>query len=277
MASCTSRLHQIQRDVGLSDKELKQAVRDVTRPREVKLPTYHEKISKQEKARREYEIGGKRRKRAIAYWYLHEYLTKREASRVYLEHQVYKELIEYAYQQVMALVQLSTYVLEEIDDPLTMFPEKPLDEYDIPDSQWKEFGEYCKTHPLKRPRDLFVRRHKFKKWRYKKRGKYYSKKRMRMYDPLFAMETVNGKDMIKNLRRIGKENELRTRKFHELLNDLVADKSIGSTAMARFNEQTEEIMKRHKSRIKQFMKERKMKPTPISFSMDNDPTVFYDG
>lgn len=276
MASCADRLHRIQKDVGLSEKELKQAVRDVARPRETKLPTYHEKTPKKDKLRKKYEAGGKLRKKSIAYWYLEKYLKPAESRKIYMAYPKYKDLVEYAYTQAMALVQLTTFVLDDDVDPMSLFPNTPVDELDIPETQWKEFDRYCKSHPLNSSKDIFKRRKKFKKWRYKRRGRYYSKKRMRMYDPLFAMETIDEKEMLKNLQRISKENELRTQKFHEMLDSLVADKSIGSVAMARFNEQTKELMRRHRSRVKQFMKERGFKQTPVSLSIDDGTSIIYD-
>ena len=275
--SCADRLHQIQRDAGLSDKELKQAVRDVARPREVRLPTFHEKTTKQEKQRRKYEAGGKLRKRAIARWYLEEYLKPQYAYEIYMRYPKFKQLVEYAYNQAMALIQVTTFVVESDINPSIVFPAPPVSDLDIPETQWKEFGQYCKSHPLKSPRDIFKRRKKFKKYRYKKRGKYYSRKRMRMYDPLFAMTVVNEKEMIKNLNRISKENELRVQKFHEMLDSLVKDKSVGSAMLEKFDKQTREIMKRQKTRMKQFMKERGHKPTPLTFSIDDGPSVTYDG
>lgn len=275
--SCASRLHQIQQDVGLTQKELKQAVREVTRPREVKLPMFHEKATKVEKERRKYEVGGKLRKRAIAYWYLEEYLKPKYAHEIYMKYTDFKELVNYAYERAMDLVQLQTFVVEEDVPYWEMLPVEPMDELDIPETQWKEFGQYCKSHPLKHPRDIFKRRKKFKKYRYKKRGKYYSRKRMMMYDPLFAMTVVDEKEMIKNFNRISKENELRVQKFHEMLDALVKDKSVGSSMLEKFDKQTKEIMSRQRSRVKQFMKERGLKPTPISFSIDDGPLTIFDG
>lgn len=275
--SCADRLHQIQRDAGLTQKELKQAVRDVARPREVKLPTFHEKTSKAEKERRKYEVGGKLRKRMIAHWYLEKYLKPKYAQEIYMRFPKFKDLVNYAYEQAMALVQLSTFETERDVPPEEMIPVTPMDELDIPETQWKEFSHYCKSHPLKGPQDVFKRRKKFKKYRYKKRGKYYSRKRMRMYDPLFAMTVVNEKEMIKNLNRISKENELRVQKFHEMLDSLVSDRSVGSSILEKFDKQTKEIMSRQRARVKQFMRERGLKPTPISFSIDDGPSTIYDG
>jgi len=261
----------------LTEKELKQAVRDVARPREVKLPTFHERVSKQERERKRYETGGKLRKRMIAHWYLEKYLKPKYAHEIYMKYPKFKDLVNYAYEQAMALVQLSTFVTARDVDPMDMIPDLPQDELDIPETQWKEFHAYCKSHPLKSPRDVFKRRKKFKKYRYKKRGKYYSRKRMRMYDPLFAMTVVNEKEMIRNLNRIGRENEIRVQKFHEMLDSLIQDKSVGSSMLEKFDKQTKEIMSRQRARMKQFMRECGYKPTPLTFSIDNGPDVTYDG
>lgn len=273
--SCADRLHRIQKDVGLTNKELKSAVRDITRPREVELPKFHEKVSKQEKIKREYDVGGKKRKLMIAHWYLEEYLKPAYAEDIYREHPRFKDLVEYAYERAMELVQISTFRMETDVDPLTMFPEKPDDDLDIPDIHWKAFNQYCKTHPLSKSSDIFKRRKKFKKWLGRKHKRYYSKSYMRMYDPVFAMTTVDEKEMIKNLERITHENEVRVKKFHEMLESLVADQSIGSNAMKKFDKQTSELLKRQKTRLKSFMNNQQT-PNPITFEIDDEPSVIYD-
>lgn len=277
--SCASRLHALQDDFGLSEKELKQAVREVSRPREVKLPTFHEKVSKKEKMRRELETpGNKQRKYMIAYWYLEEYLEPEYSHDVYRKHQDFKDLIQYAYEQAMGVIQIGTYIVNTDLDPLTAFPDPPDDELDIPEIQWNEFDVYCKKHPLKGgAKDIFKRRKRFKKYLHKRRGRYYSKKRMRMYDPLFAMTVVDEKEMLKNLERITRENELRVKKFHEMLDSLVSDRSIGAEAMKKFDKQTKDIMSQHRKRLNSFMKQIGQKPTPVTFDFDDEPSITYDG
>jgi len=269
----------MQKDFGFSGKELKDAVRDVTTPREVKLPTFHEKVSKQERQRQKLaELSKKQRKYKTVYWYLEEFLKPEYARKIYEKFANFKEMVNYAYEEAMGVVKMCTFVVERDIDPFTIFQDAPDDELDIPDIQWKEFEEYCKKHPLKGgAKDIFERRKRFQKYTRKRRGRYYSKRRMRMYDPLFAMNDMNRKEMIRNLERITRENERRVVKFHEMLGTLVSDKSIGAEAMRRFDKQTDEIMKRHRKRMHQFMKQNGHKPTPIIFEMDDEPSVIYDG
>lgn len=277
--SCASRLHAMQRDFGLSDKDLKNAVRDITTPREVELPTFHEKITKVERRRRKLsELTKKQRKYKTVYWYLEEFLKPEYARKIYEKFADFKEMIDYAYEEAMGVVKACTFVIERDIDPFTIFEDTPDDELDIPEIQWEEFKVYCKKHPLKGgARDIFERRKRFQKYTRKRRGRYYSKRRMRMYDPLFAMNDMNRKEMIKNLERITKENEQRVKKFHEMLGSLVQDKSIGAEAMRRFDKQTDELLKRHRKRMNQFMKQNGQKPTPITFDFDDEPSVTYDG
>lgn len=277
--SCASRLHAMQRDFGLSDKDLKNAVRDITTPREVELPTFHEKITKAERRRRKLsELTKKQRKYKTVYWYLEEFLKPEYARKIYEKFADFKDMVDYAYEEAMGVVKACTFVIERDIDPFTIFEDTPDDELDIPEIQWEEFKVYCKKHPLKGgAKDIFERRKRFQKYTRKRRGRYYSKRRMRMYDPLFAMNDMNRKEMIKNLERITRENEQRVKKFHEMLGSLVQDKSIGAEAMRRFDKQTDELLKRHRKRMNQFMKQNGQKPTPITFDFDDEPSVTYDG
>jgi len=82
--SNVNKLHDLQKSYGLSSKDLKDAVRQVARPREVELPTFHEKLTKHEKIRRRVEReSNKRRRYQLARWYLEEYLKPAQANRVY--------------------------------------------------------------------------------------------------------------------------------------------------------------------------------------------------
>ena len=90
-----------------------------------------------------------------------------------------------------------------------------------------------------------------------------------MYDPLFANAAINEKEMLKNLKRIGRENQLRVQKFNEMLDSLVKSKSMGSVALAAFNEQTSRIMERYEERLQQLMKSTKTKPASVVF--DDSP------
>lgn len=278
--SCASQLHKMQKDFGLTRRELKEAVKEVARPREVKLPVFHEKRTKQDKLRDKLEKKGKKQRRyEIAYWYLEEFLDPSRAwFEYYMVYSDFKELIQHAYDDGIGTIQIMTYVVETDIDPFTIFPDPPEDELDIPEIHWKEFEQYCKTHPLRGgAKDIFPRRERFKKYLRKKRGRYYNKKRMRMYDPLFAMTVVDEKEVVKNLERITRENEIRVKKFHEMLDSLVEDKSIGSLAMKKFDKQTDEILKRHRKRLKSFMDQMGHKPTPLILDFDDDPRVIYDG
>ena len=191
------------------------------------------------------------------YWYLEEFLKPEYARKIYEKFADFKEMVDYAYEEAMGVVKACTFVIERDIDPFTIFEDTPDDELDIPEIQWEEFKVYCKKHPLKGgAKDIFERRKRFQKYTRKRRGRYYSKRRMRMYDPLFAMNDMNRKEM---------------------LGSLVQDKSIGAEAMRRFDKQTDELLKRHRKRMNQFMKQNGQKPTPITFDFDDEPSVTYDG
>lgn len=275
MASCADRLHQIQRDVGLTDEELRAAVREVSRPREVKLPTFHEKVKEQKQAQKTFDKERKKEKYRLVHWYLEEYLKPEYANEIYYEHPDFKDLVEYVYDLVLGLIQLNTFVIREIDDPREVLPETPETDFDIPEIQWKEFDQYCKEHPLKDVNDIIRRREKFKLSREKKRRRYYSKKRMRAYDPIFALTAVDEKEMIANLERISKENEIRVREFRKMLDSLVEDKSVGSVALARFNESTKAMLENHKRRLKTFIKNCKSPNSTITLDIDDEPTIVF--
>lgn len=268
MRSCADRLHQIQRDVGLTEKELKNAVKEVCTPRRVELPTLQVKKTPQDKLREKLEKKAKKhRKVRTAAWFLEEYLTPEVANTFYQKYLDYHELVEKAYEAAMGVIQLCTYVVEKDIDPHEAFPQRAPDELDIPDEHWEAFERYCEKHPLKSVRDIWVRRKKFKKQLRKARYKKYSPRRLRMYDPAYAASAMDAKEMLKSIKEIGKQNESRIAKFKELLDDLVKDQSIGSVAMERFSQQTEELMKQHRRRLHEFAKKTGQgKPQPFVFS-----------
>lgn len=278
MGSCADRLHQIQRNVGLTEKELKDAVKEICTPRQVELPVLHEKKSSQDKLREKLEKKTKKhRKVQTAAWFLEEYLTPEVARTFYERYLDYHELVEEAYEAALGIIQLCTYVVEKDIDPHEAFPEQTLDELDIPDEQWEAFERYCDKHPLKSVRDIWVRRRKFKKHLRKARYKKYSPKRLRMYDPAYAASAMDAKEMLKSIREIGKQNETRIAKFKQLLDDLVKDQSIGSLAMERFSQQTDELMKQHRRRLNEFIKKTGQgKPQPIIFDWDGEVTKYDD-
>ena len=268
--SCADRLHQLQKDMGFSDKELKQAVKRHTTPREVPLPTIHERVSKYERLRiNAEEKSKKRQKYRIAYWYLEKYLKRSEARKIYEEYMDFKELVNHAYELAMNLVQLQSFVLDEDPDAETLIEElegpKPDGKFDIPKALEKEFDEYAKKHPIKKASEIIPRRKRFRKHRRKRRKLLYSKKRMRIYDPLFANSTLDAKQMYNDLKRIGRENEIRVQKFKEMMESLIQDKSVGSEAMKMFDKRTKVIMDQHRKRLDQFAKQAGLKPNPVMY------------
>lgn len=278
MSSCAERLHQIQKDVGLTGKELKAAVREVCTPRQVSLPVLREKKSPEEKLREKIEKKAKKKRKVwMAAWYLEEYLKPEYAQEMYQKYLDYDELVQHAYDEACAIIQLATFTVEYDIDPCEAFPQSPPDELDIPDEQWGAFEKYCEKHPLKSAKDIWVRRRTFKKHLRKKRYKLYSPKRLRMYDPFYAATALDEKEMLENIKNIGKANETRLAKFKQLLDDLVKDQSIGAVAMERFNKQTEELMRQHRKRLHEFAKRTGQgKPRPVTFSWAGGDEVVYD-
>mgnify|MGYP003571365851 CR=1 FL=1 len=162
---------------------------------------------------------------------------------------------------------MNTMYVEHDIDPNDCFPGRPETELDIPDIQWKEFGEYAKQHPIDDASQIFERRNSFKKHMRKRRKKLYSKRRMRMYDPLFVATRLDEKEMLKNLKRISYENEQRCKRFDAMMSELFEDKSVGSAVMEKFHEQTKLLMKLHEKRIDAFMKQMKHRPAPVAFEI----------
>ena len=237
-----------------------------------------EKKSAEDKIREKVERKAKKkRKFRLAAWYLEEYLKPEYAQVVYHQYLDYKELVEYAYNAAIAIIQLNTFVVDDNIDPCEAFPQQVPDELYIPDDQWEAFERYCEKHPLKSVRDIWKRRRKFKKQLRKKRYQLYSPRRLRMYDPCYAATALDEKEMLQNIKNIGKANEQRIHKFKQLLDDLVKDQSIGAVAMERFNQQTEELMKQHRKRLNELIKRTGAdKPTPVKFSWAGEEEVVYD-
>lgn len=268
--SCADRLHQLQKDIGLSDKELKQAVKRHTTPREVPLPTIHEGVSKYEKLRRKAEEkSSKKRKYKLVHWYLEEYLYPEEARKIYEAHLDFKELVSYVYELVLNLVQLQSYIVDEDPSGEKLIEDleghEPEGKYDIPKALEKEFEAYAKEHPIKTAKEIIPRRRKFQKQRRKRRKLLYNKRRMRIYDPLFAATTLDAKQMYNDLKQIGRENEIRVQKFKEMMESLIQDKAVGAEAMRIFDKRTKEVMKQHEKRLDQFAKQAGLKPNRVMF------------
>lgn len=260
----------MQKDFGLSDKELKAAVKRHTEPREVKLPTYHEKLSKIEKKRQKaLQPTNKKRKYKLVHWYLEEYLKPSEAMKIYEAHLDFKDLVEYTYQLVLGLVQLQSYIVEEDTPVERLIKPDPDGRYDVPEPLEKEFNEYAKKHPLESAKDIIKRRKKFQKHRRQRRRRLYSKSRMRIYDPLFAVNRVDAKQMYNELKRIGRENEIRVQKFKEMMESLVKDQSVGAEAMRMFDERTKIIMKQHEKRLNQFAEQAGLKANPVQYDFSD--------
>lgn len=278
MGSCADRLHQIQRDVGLTEKELKAAVKEVCTPRQVQLPVLRERKSAQDKLREKMAKKSKKhQKRKLAGWFLETYLTPEVAQGFYRKYPDYHVLIDAVYEAAMGVIQLSTYVVELDVDPREAFPQPKVDELDIPDEQWEAFEKYCDKHPLRSVRDIWNRRRRFKKYLRKARYKKYSPRRLRMYDPMYAASAMDAKEMLKSIKEIGKQNETRIAKFQKLLDDLVKDQSIGAVAMERFSQQTDELMRQHRKRMNEFIKKTGQgKPQPFTMDWDGRVTTFDD-
>lgn len=282
MGSCVSTLRRIQEDCGITDKDLKRAVHNIATPREVTLEeisvTYGKKELKAERQREKLQNKTtKRRRQQMAYWYLEEYLRPEYAMReFYMKYDDPDELLEAAYQEVLGLVQLRTFELgpaswEDVFEP------EPSEPWDIPESQEEAFEKWCKKHPLRGYNDIIPRRERFLKSLRKVKRKYYSKKRLGMYDPLFAQTYVDEKEMLDNLKHITAQNELRIREFHEMLESLYKNNGISRDVMKKFDKQTDELMKHHRRRLNEFIKRTgKEKPTPVSLDIDDEPRVVFD-
>ena len=271
--SCADRLHKLQKSFGLSDKELKQAVHDACAPREVELPTFHEEVSEAEKIReKEEKLGAKSRRYMLAHWYLEEWCEPYEAKQIYLKYTNFKELVNYAYECAIGTIQICTGVVSTTINFEELFPHKQKQaDWEIPEIREREFDEYCKTHPLNDASDIIKRRRKFRKHCGRRRKKLYSRKRMRMYDPLFSATAINEKEVLKNIKRVSAENQLRIQRFNEMLDSLVGNRAIGSVALAAFNQQTQKLMSQYEKRIDELMTRMHTKPTKVIF----DPVTSY--
>ena len=260
--------------MGFSDKELKEAVKRYTTPREVPLPTFHEKASKYDKLREKEEKKGKKKRRyKLAYWYLEEYLKESEAKKIYEKYLDFKELVEYAYQMALNLIQIQNFIIERdvpAEEVLKELEGTPMPgKYDVPEALDKEFDEYAKEHPIEKASEIIPRRIKFQKRRRKHRRAMYSQRRMRIYDPLFAVTRLDAKQMYNDLKQIGRENEIRCQRFKELMESLITDKSVGSQAMKMFDKRTKEVMKQHEKRLEQFAKQAGLVSDPVVYDFSD--------
>ena len=275
MGSCADYLHKLQADMGFTDEELEDAVTRHCTPREVKLPVFHEKVSKKQK--KEAKKQKKKGRYQLAWWYLEKFLTPGEAfRRFYSAYRDYEEMVEAACKEATDYIQFDRMIVSKKVDPAEFGYLLPKDDFDIPDDQWKAFKKYCKKHPIKKTTDIEKRRQKFKKHLRKERRKYYDKRRLKMYDPLFAGCPADRDAMLKNIKRISRENEQRIQEFKRLLGTLYKESYVSSAAMSQFSEYTAKVMERHKRRMKEIMKDMDMKPNPITIYEDDKPPVIWN-
>lgn len=275
--SCSDALHRLQDEYGLTNGDLKKAVRDAVRPREVKLPTYRMRLTKDEKRRAKLQDRASRiRKYDLAYWLLEEFLEPEYANEIYREHPDFKDLVNHASKIAMNMIRMigEEHAPTDLNE---VFPPEPDDEFDIPEIHAKEFRAFEKEHPPRKDEGIIEYRNRFRKHLKKRRRRYYSKKHMKIYDPLFAMTAVNEKKMIENLKRISKENEYRTREFHRMLDKLYGNNAIGSEQMERFKKRTEDMQAAARRRLKGFLRRAvREELTPITFEFpDGHSEVSY--
>lgn len=276
--SCAGRLAQLRRQFGITDKDLEV----ITKPTEVKLPVIYERMSKEvRKHIKEEDKAKKRRKYELVDWYVSKYASSIVRERIFEEFGdlEVKQFVTEVYREALdALNMLNAMNGPDIpeDEIVDWLWEEsnlldPVYDFDILDDEEESFKKYCKKHPIHNASDIIPRRLKFKKWRRKTHKKYYSMKRMRMYDPLFKSQYIDKKAMAKNLRRISEENELRTKKFYDMMKKLVDDKAVGVEAMAKFKEQTTEMNKRIRKRYNRLLKENDLKfPSKVQFDVYED-------
>lgn len=268
--SYASKIHSIQEDFGFSKRELKDAVIAHCTPRVVDLPTFHEKTTKEEKRFLKYASETEKRRRyRLAHWYLENYLPENEAWRIYMRFPEFDDLVDYACERANQVIQIMTIIVDPNPDLDEILPRTIIQPYDIPKERRKAFEAYCKKHPLKDLNKLEHRRMKFEESVRKERKKYYDRRRLRMYDPLFHNTPMDAKEMVRNIKRITRENEERVKEFNKLLGELCKDQAMSAEAMEKFNDYTKEVMDRQKTRMKDFMKRANVTPTPIEINVAN--------
>lgn len=249
--SCKERLRELQKEFKYKPEHPEYSSLPVIHLKKEKIPKSIRKKHKQDKA-------------SIALDILYNLFTDEYA--VYLlKTMEYDELVDYCIDWAEAW---KDQLVDRCDgEPLSVLdPESPsVDDFDIPDDEWKSYLEYEKKHKPKNFTDVMDNRKRFKKHVKKGRKRYY-KKGLMIYDPLFKHSHIDEQQMIKNLKRISRENEQRTKEFAKMMNDLVGDNPANQKILKSFEKHTAEVHKRVKRQIRDIEKSAPKTPLPFTIS-----------
>lgn len=260
--SCADLLHKIQKDVGLSEDELKEAVHRVKSPKIMPLKEFTVDVekSRQEREEREHQARKYKKKQRyeIATNWLFVHCTEDQRNAILDASADADEALDIAYRQAMDTIQVLTFVIRELD-PSEVFPEEHVyDPHEIPEEHWKAFGKYIKKHPLKPGESMFRRRERFldkiEQKKEKKLKKYYSPNALKIYDPYYLASMKEEEEFLKDLKRIGAENEERIQQFHGWLDSLFEDPNNGISpeVMKRFDKHSKNAIANHRRRVEQY-------------------------
>ena len=275
--SYASKIHDIQKDFGFTNSELKQAVKEATRPRVTKLPEFRLKLTKEEKRiRKRQRQVMKVRKYDLAHWLLNDFLDPDLAEEIYETHLKFKDLVDYASGVAIEYIRFMT-TPRKPTDLNELYPPPPDDEYDIPSIFEKEFEEFEDKHPPRKDEGIIEYRRRFKRHQRKRRRRLYSKKRMRIYDPLYQMDSIDEKKMLDNIKRISRENAEQTREFHRMLDKLYGDRALSADKLAQFKEHTEAMQRASRRRLKEVLRNSIRPPTKITFEFPDGTTMVSSG
>ena len=255
--SCHERLKQLRKELNYDTKK--------NEPETSTLPVIHLKADKRmKKIRKEMSKKEKANKAAIARDILYNLFEEWYAKEL-METMEYEELIDFVIDYAKAWKeQLTDFEVMSLD---TLLPEEPFDEdFDIPDDQWDAYVKFEKSQKksVNGIKDVIKMRKKFKKEVNKKR-KHYVKHGLMIYDPLFKHSKVNEQQMVKNLKRISRENEIRTQEFAKMMNKLVGD-PVNQKLLKSFEEHTKAVIHQVNKQIKDIRKSAPKIPVPFSIS-----------
>lgn len=283
--SCQARLQEIRKELGIKKKDYgKSPQPDIYN----QLPEIHikknKKQAKKEKKQRKYQ------RYQLANWYLNKYLKPEYANSIFEAFDDFEDMVEYACTMAYDHIQNCTYeksdrktwdewvvekkerLVEEeyrnVDYPLgcdrTQTIGRPvvyLNESDeIPEYYWDEFERYCKKHPIKKHRDLKERRTKFIKKINKSYMKTYGKYASGDGDPTLDLTKymslcVDKDKMIRNLKRVAKENEARAKQIKNEMDKWFSHKVVSSDFRKKISDHADRVMRDQKKRIKQFIED----------------------
>lgn len=291
--SCAARLHELQDEFGYSQKELKEAVKARYHPRVVDLPTWEVESTPEEEVETVYMKNQREYDRyQLANEYLYHKISVAERNKILDRH----------LGDVEGLVDEACKLAQEWEDPMsfitTAYPAtfedidkqwnemhgtKPASEqrirpsWEIPAELWKKFCKWAKKHPLRKHCDPITaieeRRKKFlkkiRKKAKKNRLKKYDHKRLRMYDPLYRLDTIEEEEMlqnIKNLKQVMKDGQKRAEEFDKFLGKLYETKTISAESMEKYREYTKKVMENSKRRVDKWLEEAGFpKPSPVYY------------